>query len=75
MQAKWLSIINRTFKIAELVGISERHEYQHNVTKKLKFEYILPATILNSRYFLNTSRNTLILINRKVNQCIKCIIQ
>ena len=30
---------NWTFKMAELVGITERYEYQHNSTKKSKIEY------------------------------------
>ena len=32
-QAKQLSKSNRKFKLAELVGISEAYEYQHNATK------------------------------------------
>ena len=35
-QAKQLSKINRTFKMAELVGISEGYEYRHDATKKSK---------------------------------------
>ena len=36
VQAKSLSKINRTFKMAELVGISEGYEYQHDATKNRK---------------------------------------
>ena len=34
VQLKQLSKINWTFKIAVLVGINEKHEYQHNAIKK-----------------------------------------
>ena len=49
VQAKQPSKFNQTFKIATLVGTSEGYEYQHNATKKSKFEYTKPAEIQNSR--------------------------
>ena len=34
-----LYVHTRTFKVVELVGISEGYEYQHNATKNWKREY------------------------------------
>ena len=39
VQAKQLSKINCSFKMAALVGINEKHKYQHNATKNSKLEY------------------------------------
>ena len=37
--------------MAVLVGINEKHEYQHNATKKSKIEYIVQGEIQKFRDF------------------------